>query len=465
MTYPEWVLKYRTKGTQIRVIKGNYYLYKVHSVYNKDKKRAQLITDKYIGKITPDGIIPPKHERIIEELKHITAKEYGASRFIHIIGEDILNDLKGIFSNGDLIFTMAAIRFLHSSPLKNMQLIYDTSYFSDVFEIDLSPRILGDILRDIGMDRSRIVNFLKNYLLGAEYVAIDLTHVFSFSENVISSMMGHNSKNEFSPQIQLLYLFDIVKNEPAYYRMLVGSVTSVSSIKITMEESGITNIVLIGDKGFYSGDNVDELEQKNIHYILPLKRNLSIIDYNYDKRNMKFFFFEGRQIWYYEKDLGKRKIILFLDEHLKAEEEKDYLKNIKDNNMEEFYSRYREMGTISVITDLNEKGDKIYELLKARINIEQLFDTFKNVLEADRTYMRDDYELEGWMLVNFVSMLLYYRIYNILRAKKMLKNYSVKDILLHLSRIHEIKVGDQWFKTEIPRKTRQIIEKLQIPII
>ncbi|MGC8663967.1 MAG: hypothetical protein ACP5TX_06190, partial [Thermoplasmata archaeon] len=65
MTYPEWVLKYRTKGTQIRVIKGNYYLYKVHSVYNKDKKRAQLITDKYIGKITPEGIKPPKHERII----------------------------------------------------------------------------------------------------------------------------------------------------------------------------------------------------------------------------------------------------------------------------------------------------------------------------------------------------------------------------------------------------------------
>jgi len=30
--------------------------------------------------------------------------------------------------------------------LKNMQLFYDTSYFSDVFDIDLSPRMLGDIL-------------------------------------------------------------------------------------------------------------------------------------------------------------------------------------------------------------------------------------------------------------------------------------------------------------------------------
>ncbi|MEM3844332.1 MAG: hypothetical protein QXU98_01290 [Candidatus Parvarchaeota archaeon] len=57
--------------------------------------------------------------------------------------------------------------------------------------------------------------------------------------------------------------------------------------------------------------------------------------------------------------------------------------------------------------------------------------------------MIDDYELEEWMLVNFVSILLYYKVYNILRTKKMLKDYSPKDVLLHLSRIHEIKVGDQ----------------------
>ena len=112
-----------------------------------------------------------------------------------------------------------------------------------------------------------------------------------------------------------------------------------------------------------------------------------------------------------------------------------------------------------------QRGEKIYEYLKARVNIEQLFDTFKNILEADRTYMRDDYELEGWMLVNFVTMLLYYRIYNTLRGREMLNNYSPKDILIHLSRIQEIKIGEKWLKTEIPKKTRKIIEKLKMPII
>ncbi|MGC9192350.1 MAG: hypothetical protein ACP5FQ_00360, partial [Thermoplasmata archaeon] len=78
MIYPDWVLKFKTKGSQIRVKNNNYYLYKVHSVWNKEKKRAQLITDKYIGKITPEGIIGPKYEKVIEQFKHVTAKEYGA---------------------------------------------------------------------------------------------------------------------------------------------------------------------------------------------------------------------------------------------------------------------------------------------------------------------------------------------------------------------------------------------------
>ena len=63
---------------------------------------------------------------------------------------------------------------------------------------------------------------------------------------------------------------------------------------------------------------------------------------------------------------------------------------------------------------------KVFELLKHRVDIEQSFDTFKNTLHADRSYMRDDMHMQGWMLANFVAMLLYYRIYNMLIEKDML---------------------------------------------
>lgn len=53
--YPDWVLKYKKKGTAVTVVKGRYYLYKVKSLYNPQKKRAQKITEEYLGVITPEG--------------------------------------------------------------------------------------------------------------------------------------------------------------------------------------------------------------------------------------------------------------------------------------------------------------------------------------------------------------------------------------------------------------------------
>lgn len=57
--HPEWALKHKKPGTELRLIKGRYYLYAVSSKWNKEKKRAQKITGKILGRITEDkGFIP-----------------------------------------------------------------------------------------------------------------------------------------------------------------------------------------------------------------------------------------------------------------------------------------------------------------------------------------------------------------------------------------------------------------------
>jgi hypothetical protein len=40
--------------------------------------------------------------------------------------------------------------------------------------------------------------------------------------------------------------------------------------------------------------------------------------------------------------------------------------------------------------------------------------------------MRDDAHLEGWVFVNFISLLLYYRIYGVLLERDLLKMFSPK---------------------------------------
>ena len=88
--------------------------------------------------------------------------------------------------------------------------------------------------------------------------------------------------------------------------------------------------------------------------------------------------------------LDKRKVFLFLDYRLKTEEMKDAIqrtndeersKEDQDKSKEQFYEMDHRMGTIAVITDLQVAGsEEVYSFLKQRINIEQLYDTFKNTL-------------------------------------------------------------------------------------
>jgi hypothetical protein len=79
--------------------------------------------------------------------------------------------------------------------------------------------------------------------------------------------------------------------------------------------------------------------------------------------------------------------------------------------------------------------------------------------------VRDDYQLQGWMFVNFLALIMHYRIYSLLKAKDILKQYSPGDVIEHLERISMLKIGDEWKISEVPKHTRVLIEKLEIPIM
>ena len=74
MTHPDWAVKFRRPGTELRRVNAALYkLYECSSVYDKEKKRARKITGKYLGSITESGGFKESRKRImereIEELK------------------------------------------------------------------------------------------------------------------------------------------------------------------------------------------------------------------------------------------------------------------------------------------------------------------------------------------------------------------------------------------------------------
>ncbi|MEM4056807.1 MAG: hypothetical protein QW578_07205 [Thermoplasmatales archaeon] len=59
------------------------------------------------------------------------------------------------------------------------------------------------------------------------------------------------------------------------------------------------------------------------------------------------------------------------------------------------------------MTNLHVSGEIVYDMLKSRTNIEQSYDTFKSTIHADRTYMRNDQQMQGWTFVNFIALVMH----------------------------------------------------------
>lgn len=316
---------------------------------------------------------------------------------------------------------------------------------------------------------------MKSFTCYKENLLIDLTNIFSLSNNLVLAEKGYNNHCDFTPQVNLLFIFSFDKKIPVFYRVLPGSVRDVKSLKATVLESGIKDVIIIGDKGFYSKENVCLLERENLKYILPLKRSNKLIDYRILKDGRKeefegYFKFKNRFIWYYRSGSKDTAVWVYVDNNLKTEEEEDYLSRIETHpeecyKLKNFYKNEHTFGTISLITNLKElPAPKIFEYFKSRVEIEQMFDTFKNTLKADRSYMRSDYSLEGWMFINYLSMIYYYRIYKRLIERKLLNRFSVSDVLLILSKYRRVKISTQWIDLEIPKKTKNLIENLNLHI-
>jgi len=188
----------------------------------------------------------------------------------------------------------------------------------------------------------------------------------------------------------------------------------------------------------------------------------------YEKAFDGHFFFMKRAIFYIAYEKEKQSCILFFDSKLCLEEKNDYLHRIEEKydkySIEGFKKKELTFGTILVTTNLKNTPQKIYEKLKTRMEVESLFDIFKNTLNADRTYMQSSQSLEAWLLINHIALLLYYKIYTLLKNQNLLKSLSPKDLLLKLSRIVKLQINGEWVTSEINSKTAALLSKLKLPV-
>ena len=108
--------------------------------------------------------------------------------------------------------------------------------------------------------------------------------------------------------------------------------------------------------------------------------------------------------------------------------------------------------------------EKIYNYYSSRAEIEYMFDTLKNTLGYDKSYMRSDETIESWAFINHVSILLTQKVYDEINIKEL--KMSINELYRKLRQVKKITnnsdKNNNYELQGIPKKTRNILEKLDI---
>lgn len=510
---PDYVASFKKPpNTEIKLISGKWYLYRTSCEYDKESKRPRKKSGEYLGAIKEDGFHPRRGAALPEVEVEIEVKEAGATSYFYKRCECIRTQLQVHFPDcWQQLFAIALIRAVHESPLNRIADRYECSILSEIHpELRLSKDDITPLLQRVGRDRKHI----RLFMVGAyekkssSFMLFDGHRLISHSETLESAHLGYDSKMRFEPQSNLICAFSIDGSEcfPAYYKAEDGDVIDSVAFSDVIAEMGMDkkNVAIIGDKGFNGEGNIDLMEDKNLNYVLPLKRNSSELAPLMPVSEALYqggFTYAGRPILFKDCMLEDgRRICIFLDQKMRQKEMGDSFRRTARLNAENLERARKEeerrtkgwtpllsderlaelkcpvdplsvfgdptrAGTLSLITNIAScSAEDIYQYYKKREWIEDFFRIYDNTLDFDSSFMRDRYSFEAWLFLNHLSSLMAYDALHDIKSNNMLKNLSFKDFRVKLSSIAACRSTGEWKVQKLTDKRKAFLSKFNVDI-
>lgn len=483
---PEWAAKLKGKHQSIHARNGHYYLYDVKYAYDKESKRSKVSESRMVGVLDEvRGIIPARRKGPAIP-KPPSVLEYGATDALESLGSDIRENLRREFGveDGDRIMAIGKFGLTDRQPEKRIRNAYECSYESVRHPgLALSGSSISELTVRIGRDREAQVRFMRHYMDGATHIVFDGTRLVCQSGNNSLAAIGYNHVGLKDPQVNLMYCFSLrPRKMPVYYRALPGNMPDVSGFVTCIREMGVKGVTVIADTGFESFDNSAELKKSGIRFLRPLKRDDARIVYVQDPEKPSSydgsFLYRGRPILYKrivchsfvtaKEEWGKRgrppkgwtpketltekdAVILFYDESMAHREKATFLKAMAEKrdgyDAKSYEKAYPAMGTIALACNSDEGPETLFVTYKERELIEDGNKAYKDVLDRFASHKRSEPSYLGWLFLNHVSLMLYYRVYERIRESGHEKDYSVEDVIDAARRIQMVRLNDEWLET------------------
>lgn len=464
-----WIREQKKRGRkciEVKKIGNNYYVYRSTTYWDKREKRRKKKSE-YLGKLTPEGLVKRKE-------KKITVKQYGNALLLHHAMGKLIPLLK-VFDSWREIYALALTRVTGYVPLKRVKSAWEKLYSNLDPNPSLNPKKLSKVLREVGLNREA-QNSVFRALMKEKNFVYDLSVIFTRS-SINLAEAGYNKEGISLPQINLALLHS-TEGLPAMIRALPGSVRDVATLCSTVEEiraSFDSELILILDRGFFSRRVMDFLLGREVSFVIPARRNSRLYEVEIDLD--EHFFYRKRLIKAGKgKGNGKGKgkkakdknfyLYLFEDVTLKAEEEVNLYKMLDEGRIgrRDLNRRLERAGKILIVSDLDAKPQDIFLMYKQRGAVEKAFDTYKNLLHADRMYLQSDYAVFGHLFVSFLSLYGYCKLQLMLRNAGILDKFSPMDLLEEFSKVYMVKIGEKEVMSEVPKKVRELDEKLGLKL-
>lgn len=217
----------------------------------------------------------------------------------------------------------------------------------------------------------------------------------------------------------------------------------------------------IFDRGFTSFELLKQLRERQISYLVPLRKN----SVDFDVLSLWWedsFMYRERAIRWAKSSCEQGLLYVFEDPLLRGEEESALLRRVVrgELSMDEFEVKRLVAGVIGLVSDLVRGPEEVYLLYKGREEVELAFDALKNSVGGDCVYLRDVESVRGYFFVCFLALRVYFKVLRRLREVGLCGRVSVEEVLFELSKVErvvEVKTGREYYGS-IHKRSREMIE-------
>jgi len=519
-----------------QTVGNNTYLYESHSFRDDsgrprnhkikigkiDRKTGRaLYTQEYIDRMRETGTpltIPETdrldglEERISEALNSL--KSYGLFYFLKKIGEKIklIKILQQTLP--EYWEELCMLCFYLVSGGKPLMYMEDWVTENESYPVGtMSSQRLSELLGAFGQkERNGFYTAWCKENESDEYMAVDITSVSSYSNQITDCESGYNRDGEDLCQINLCLLFGEARELPVYQTVYSGSLKDVTTFKTTIAEmeaiSGRKRLVLVTDKGFYSEKNVKMLVEKYegneflmgvpftntwakelirgeretieraSHVIktsgAPIRGvsreiNLSGLQLTahilYDperalgRRNDLYAYV----VWLKEMvERGKDKAAFHkaIEKYLVVPDDKAISVTVRESVLEQ---ELETSGWLVLLGNGNLTIQKAHDIYRKKDVVEKAFMKYKNVLGFQRLRVHTDERMKNKLMVAFMAMTLISHIHKVMKEKELYRNMTMEKMFIALLKLKKVVINGHTIIRPITKEQHLIFSAFSIP--